>query len=131
MRGRPQIVIVGPCGAGKSTLAQALRSRGLQARQIAQEHSFAPAMWQHLSKPDILIYLDASYETCSQRKNLSWLPKEYTNQIHRLQHARQHSHIYVNTDNLKPDEVVDHVLSSDSISLWRAVFYRLDHHCEP
>jgi deoxyadenosine/deoxycytidine kinase len=116
MRGKgvsPSIAIVGPCGAGKSTLAQELQSRGFQARQIAQEHSFAPAMWQHLTKPDILIYLDASFETCSQRKNLNWLPKEYTKQVHRLQHARQHCHIYVKTDDLKPEEVVDRVLSSE------------------
>lgn len=131
MRGKPQIAIVGPCGAGKSTLAQELRSRGLQARQIAQEHSFAPAMWQHLSKPDILVYLDASYETCSQRKKLNWLPKEYAKQIHRLQHARQHCHIYINTDNLKPEEVVDRVLSSDTFSSWRAIFYRLNNNNEP
>ncbi len=121
MRGRPQIAIVGPCGAGKSTLAEELRSRSLPARQIAQEHSFAPTMWQHLSDPDILIYLDASYETCSQRKNLNWLPKEYANQIHRLQHARQHCDIYINTDNLKPEEVVDRVLYSDPFSLWGEV----------
>ena len=125
MRGTPQIAIVGPCGAGKSTLAEKLRSRGLEARQIAQEHSFAPAMWQHLSKPDILIYLDASYETCSQRKNFNWLPKEYAKQIHRLQHARQHSDIYVITDNLQPEEVVKRVLTSDSFSLWKTVLYRL------
>jgi deoxyadenosine/deoxycytidine kinase len=110
----PSIAIVGPCGAGKSTLARELQARGIQARQIAQEHSFAPAMWQHLTKPDILIYLDASYETCSQRKNLNWLPKEHAKQVHRLQHARQHCHIYIKTDDLKPDEVLDQVLSSVS-----------------
>lgn len=118
MRGWPQIAIVGPCGAGKSMLAKELRNLGLPARQIAQEHSFAPAMWQHLSEPDILIYLDASYETCSQRKDLNWLPQEYAKQIHRLQHARQHCDIYVNTDNLKPEEVVERVLNSDPFSLW-------------
>ena len=112
----PSIAIVGPCGAGKSTLARELQARGLQARQIAQEHSFAPAMWQHLTQPDILIFLDASYETCSQRKNLNWLPKEYAKQVHRLQHARQYCHIYVKTDHLKPEEVMDQVLSSESFA---------------
>lgn len=128
MRGGPQIAIVGPCGAGKSTLAEDLRSRGIQARQIAQEHSFAPSMWQHLSKPEVLIYLDASYETCTHRRNLNWLQTEYAKQIHRLQHARQHCHIYINTDDLKPGEVVDRVLSSDSFKLWRAVIYPADNH---
>ena len=119
MRGKsvpPSIAIVGPCGAGKSTLARELQARGIQARQIAQEHSFTPTMWQHLTKPDILIFLDASYETCTQRKNLNWLPKEYAKQVHRLQHARQHCHIYVKTDHLKPEEVMDQVLSSESFA---------------
>ena len=33
------IAIVGPCGAGKSTLAEVLIGHGYPARQIAQEHS--------------------------------------------------------------------------------------------
>ena len=49
-----RIAIVGPCGAGKSTLARNLRLKGRQARAIAQEHSYVPAMWQCLTKPDFL-----------------------------------------------------------------------------
>jgi len=37
-----RIAVVGPCGAGKSILADALRENGYDARQIAQEHSFFP-----------------------------------------------------------------------------------------
>ena len=113
------IAIVGPCGAGKSTLARALQSRGLGARQIAQEHSYAPSMWQHLSRPDLLIFLDASYEVCSQRKNLNWLPRDYMKQVHRLEHARRHCHLYVNTDGLTPEEVLEKVLTADVFKLLR------------
>jgi deoxyadenosine/deoxycytidine kinase len=106
------IAIVGPCAAGKTSLARALQERGLAARQITQEHSYVPAMWQLLTKPDVLIYLDASYEVCTRRKNINWLPKEYDAQIHRLRHARKHCHVYVKTDNLTIQEVLDQVLEA-------------------
>jgi deoxyadenosine/deoxycytidine kinase len=101
-----KIAIVGPCASGKTTLAQALQARGWQARQIVQEHSFVPDMWQCFTKPDILIYLDASYEVCTRRKRLGWLPWEHAEQLRRLAHARQHCHIYVSTDSLSPDQVL-------------------------
>ena len=107
-----RIVIVGPCGAGKSTLAEGLTARHFPARQITQEHSFVPNMWKLLSKPDILIYLDASFEVCNQRKPLDWGPKDHTEQIRRLAHARQHCDIYLPTDGLTPDEILRSVLQS-------------------
>jgi deoxyadenosine/deoxycytidine kinase len=107
-----RIAIVGPCAAGKSTLASGLQSQGLQARQIVQEHSYVPEMWQHFDKPDVLIYLDASYEVCTKRKKLNWLPKEYAEQLRRLEHAREHCQIYINTDDLTPAEVLERVLNA-------------------
>jgi shikimate kinase len=106
------VAIVGPCAAGKSTLARALQALGYRAHQIAQEHSYVPAMWQRLTKPDVLIYLDASYETCTRRKRLDWLASEHAEQLARLAHARQHCHVYVNTDSLSPEQVLDSVLQS-------------------
>ena len=55
------IGVVGPCAAGKTTLVAALREMGYNVRHIAQEHSYVPYMWQRLAKPDLLIYLDVSY----------------------------------------------------------------------
>ena len=107
-----RIVIVGPCGAGKSTLAEGLTDRHIPARQITQEHSFVPNMWKLLSKPDILIYLDASFEACNQRKQLDWGPKDHAEQIRRLAHARQHCDIYLPTDGLNPEEILHSVLKS-------------------
>jgi deoxyadenosine/deoxycytidine kinase len=100
------IVIVGPCAAGKTTLAQALRARGYVARQIAQEHSYVPDMWLKLSRPETLIYLDASFERCTERKRLSWTEAEYAEQRHRLRHAREHCQIYINSDALTPEQVL-------------------------
>lgn len=100
------IVIVGPCAAGKTTLAQGLRARGYAARQIAQEHSYVPDMWRRLSRPEVLIFLDASYATCTARKRLNWTPADYGEQRRRLAHAREHCHIYIDSDRLTPEEVL-------------------------
>lgn len=103
---RPSIAIVGPCAAGKSSLAARLVQHGYRARQIVQEHSYVGHMWQVLGKPDVLIYLDASFATCSQRKALGWQEHEYLEQRRRLQHARQHCDVYINTDSLTPEQVL-------------------------
>ena len=47
----PLIAIVGVCASGKSTLAKALRERGYNARQVLQEHSYVPYMWQRITRP--------------------------------------------------------------------------------
>lgn len=107
-----RIVIVGPCGAGKTTLAEGLTASNFPARQITQEHSYVPNMWQLLSKPDILIYLDASFESCDQRKRLDWSPKDHTEQHRRLAHARQHCDIYLLTDDLTLEQILQCVLQS-------------------
>jgi cytidylate kinase len=107
-----KISIVGPCGAGKSTLVEALQVFGIRARQIAQEHSYVGNMWQHFGQPDALIYLDVSYEEASQRKHLDWLPKEYQRQVKRLTHAREHCDLYLHTDHLTPEQVVENVLKA-------------------
>lgn len=104
------IAIVGPCAAGKSTLAHSLQSLGYAARQIAQEHSYVPSMWKRLTDPDMLIYLDASYEICTRRKSLNWLQSEYEEQKLRLKHAREHCQIYIDTNELAPYEVLERAL---------------------
>jgi deoxyadenosine/deoxycytidine kinase len=113
-QGRPglRVAIVGPCASGKSTLAAGLQQHGYLARQIAQEHSYVPAMWQRLTRPDALVYLDASYETCTRRKRLDWLPSEHAEQLHRLRHARQYCDVYINTDDLSPEQVLTRALAA-------------------
>jgi chloramphenicol 3-O-phosphotransferase len=70
-----------------------------------------PAMWQRLTKPDLLVFLDASYETCTKRRTLNWDRWEYEEQLRRLEHASLHADLHVETDRLAPDEVQRAVLS--------------------
>ena len=64
-----------------------------------------PAMWQRLTNPDILIFLDASYEVTCRRRRLNWTVDEYLEQHRRLAHARVHADCYILTDDLSPQEV--------------------------
>jgi hypothetical protein len=105
---RPPLVgIVGPCCAGKSTLLSALQALGYSARVIAQEHSYVPHMWQVLTRPTWLVYLDVTYLVAQQRRWMDWTPADLEEQHHRLRHAREHCHLYLPTDPLTPDQVLD------------------------
>ena len=105
-----RIGIVGACGSGKSELARRLKTRGFSVRHIAQEHSFAPNMWQHITNPDILIFLEVSYLITMARKNFNWTEREYQQQIERLAHAHQHADLHIDTNALTPEEVLARVL---------------------
>lgn len=104
------IGLVGPCASGKSTLKAILTARGLRVKHIAQEHSFVQDMWQRLTHPDLLIFLDASYPMTIQRRNLDWSEADYLEQHRRLTHARQHADFYLQTDSLSPEEVAQKIL---------------------
>jgi len=98
--------VVGPCGSGKSTLIRALEALGYRCRHIAQEHSYVPSMWQKITDPDVLIFVQASFATCTARRRLNWLEADYLEQLHRLAHAREHADFTIETDNLSPEEVL-------------------------
>ncbi len=106
------IAIVGPCASGKSTLARGLAERGIRARQVVQEHSFVPEMWQVIAQPDLLVYLDASFQTCSQRKNLNWRQHDYDEQNLRLAHAKENCDLLIQTDGQSEANVLEEVLSN-------------------
>lgn len=106
-----QIAIVGPCGAGKTTLADNLQQLNFNARQISQEHSYVPDMWKKMAQPDLLIYLNVSYDVSTHRKNLNWKINELVEQISRLRHARENCDIFIQTDRLTPDQVLGEVLA--------------------
>lgn len=107
----PLIGVVGPCGAGKSTLISALELRGCFCRHIAQEHSYVKDMWQRLTHPDILIFLQASFPVSTARRNLNWLERDHAEQQRRLSHAFDHADLIIDTDSLSPDQVLDKVLT--------------------
>jgi len=104
------IGIVGPCGSGKSTLRAGLEQKGFRCRHIAQEHSYVPSMWQKTTNPDLLIFLDASFEICTRRRRLNWTKADYDEQHCRLAHARQNANLIIETDTLTADEVLTSVL---------------------
>ena len=107
-----RVALVGPCTSGKSTLAKALRSAGYEARQPAQEHSYVPAMWQKLTQPDVLIFLDVDYETVvARRPKNPGSPQRLAEQQQRLSHARQHCDFYLDTSHLSVAEVQARVLA--------------------
>src|ERR1044072_8886507 len=107
--GKRLIGVVGPCGSGKSTLIAGLEKDGYSCRHIAQEHSYVQAMWQIISKPDVLVYLSASFPVSTSRRKLNWQEKDHSEQLRRLEHARQHAHLVVNTDDLTAEQVLQKV----------------------
>jgi cytidylate kinase len=106
----PLIAVVGPCTAGKSTLVRALRERGYNAREVVQEHSHVPAMWQVFTQPDILIYLDVSWEIAHQRRHTDAGERWWSELARRLRHARENADLYISTDELTPEQVLQRTL---------------------
>lgn len=105
-RPRPRLAIVGPCVAGKSELVKALREAGYEARHVVQEHSYVPEMWQRISQPDVLIYLDVDFPAAKARRPyIDWGSERLEEQAQRLAHARQHCDLYVDTSALSREEV--------------------------
>lgn len=110
--GNTQLIgVVGPCGAGKSTLVAGLERHGYACRHIAQEHSYVQTMWQIITKPDVLIYLDSSFAVSTTRAKLNWLEKDYNEQLRRLAHARSHAILLIETDDLTPEDVLQRALT--------------------
>ena len=105
------IGVVGPCGAGKSSLVAGLKLQGYHIKHIGQEHSYVPDMWRRLTNPDLLIYLDVSYENTILRRKLDWSYEEYSEQLHRLRHARQYADLYLDTNTLSLNDVIQIVHS--------------------
>lgn len=106
-----RVAVVGPCISGKSELVQALRQAGYDARHVAQEHSYVPSMWQRISRPDALIYLDVDYgAVLARRPDIDWGPERLQEQARRLAHARQKCDLYVDTSSLSIGQVRSKVI---------------------
>lgn len=106
----PLIGVVGVCASGKSTLIERLSERGYRVRHIAQEHSYVKDMWKRITNPNLLIYLDASFETTCQRRKMDWTRYEYLEQKSRLSNARENADYFLDTTPLSADEVFNFVL---------------------
>lgn len=102
--------MVGPCASGKSSLVSRLKALGYNARHVAQDHSYVPDMWRRLTDPDFLIYLDAELRTVARRRCINWGKRYLADERHRLRHARQHCDLYLPTDDLTEEEVLERVV---------------------
>lgn len=102
-----KIAIVGPCSSGKSTLRKSLLAAGYRTvKNPTQEHSYVKDMWQKITNPDILIYLDVDYPaTLVRRPHIDLGPERVETQNGRLSHARQHADFYLDTSPLTPEEI--------------------------
>ncbi len=106
-----RIGVAGVCASGKSALVGRLNSAGYDAHEIAQEHSYVPDMWQRIHPPDVLIFLDARYETVMNRRpNSLMTPKLFALMLRRLEHLRQHAALVIETDGLSEEEVFGQAL---------------------
>lgn len=101
-----RVAVVGACASGKTTLVDALREAGYQARHVAQEHSYVPYMWQRFTRPNVLIYLDVAYDNILERRpGFNFKPDDLEKQNTRLAHARQNCDLYLDTSNMTRAEV--------------------------
>ncbi len=104
-----KIGIVGPCAAGKTTLAGNLQRLGYDAHAIGQEHSEVQSMWRQMTNPAVLIYLDASRQTICARLKVDWEQSYLDEQTRRLADARAHIDFYLATDELSREQVAARV----------------------
>lgn len=65
-----------------------------------------PGMWRRLTNPDFLIYLDAELSTIERRRRIGWGERHLADECLR-HHARQHCDLYLPTDDLTEEEVLE------------------------
>ena len=71
-----------------------------------------PDMWRRINPPDLLIYLDVSLEAAHRRGRTGhgWDQEYLDRQKARLEHARAHSDLYLDTDDMSEEEVLARVV---------------------
>ena len=105
------VVVVGPCGAGKTTLVDALITRGYAARVVAQEHSIVRDLWRHGGHPAALVMLEAEPATIAARRHAEFPAWLYAKQFQRLAAARAHADLLIATDQVQAEEVTRQVIA--------------------
>ncbi|MCB0243574.1 MAG: hypothetical protein KDI12_09210 [Anaerolineae bacterium] len=106
------VKVVGPCKAGKTTLVTRLRALGIPARAAAQEHSGVPDTWQRFAPARHLVYLDVDVAAMKERSGRNdWTEEILAEQRRRLQHARQHADLVIDTVGIPADEVLRQVVA--------------------
>jgi hypothetical protein len=105
-----RVVVTGPCASGKTTLVHALREVGIDAYNVAQEHSGIKKLWKK-KNPDILVLLDVDLPSVRQRREVPWGEERLILQRERLKDARENANLFVQTNNLSKEEVLEAVLA--------------------
>lgn len=103
------IAVVGVCVSGKTTLVKRLQELGLEAYNVAQEHSGIKKLWNR-RQPDILVMLDADLPAIRKRRSVPWGEDRLAVQRERLRDAKQHADLFIQTDLLSKEAVVQIVL---------------------
>jgi len=101
------VKVAGVSAAGKTTLVAALRQLGYNARPVAQEHSEVPDMWQRIRPPRWLLFLDADLPAQGARRpDVNWSEPWRRTELERLEHARGHADLLIDTSSLTADGVL-------------------------
>ncbi len=106
-----EIMIVGVCAAGKTTLVERLRGRGFKVATVSQEHSTNPYLWQR-ARPYFLVVVDCNLETARERRNSNIHPARFAGQKEKLQQAREQCDFYLQTDNLSVEESAGQIIGA-------------------
>lgn len=104
-----RVAVTGVCASGKTTLVHNLCQQNVEAYNVAQEHSFVKTLWKK-KNPDLLIMLDATLPVIKIRRIVPWGEERLIAQHERLNNAREHANIFIQTDDLSKDEVTERVL---------------------
>lgn len=67
-------------------------------------------MWKRITSPDLLIFLDATFETTLARRKMDWTEKEYSEQQRRLSHARANADFCLDTSQFTAEDVLEKVI---------------------
>ncbi|MGH2615336.1 MAG: hypothetical protein ACRDJC_08860 [Thermomicrobiales bacterium] len=102
--------MTGPCAAGKTTLVDALQTRGYDAHVSGQEHSEIASLWQRL-EPDVLIVLNVDIVAVRQRRGENWPEWLHDLQVKRLETAAHAADLTVDTTELDPEDLVARVVA--------------------
>lgn len=103
------IAIVGVCASGKSTLVSGLKKAGFDAYNVAQEHSCIKKFWNK-HHPEFLIMIDATLPAIKKRRLVYWDESRLDAQHERLRDAREHADLYIQTDELSAQQVLEMVV---------------------
>lgn len=103
------IAVVGVCASGKTTLVKNLKDAGFSAYNVAQEHSCIKKFWNK-HQPEYLIMIDAGLAAIKKRRLVYWDESRLAAQHERLQDAKAHADLYIQTDDLDASQVLRKVV---------------------